>query len=247
VLFDGRNGTPLAILDSASITALRTAAASALAARHLAIEECETVAVFGCGAQAAAQLRAVLAVRLPRRILVHDVDAAKAQAFAARMRGELSVAVETVADVAAALAASRLVITCTTSRRFFVPRELVVPGTFIAAVGADHEEKQEIDPRLLAQAKVVADVTAQAATIGDLHHAIAAGLMGVEDVHAELGEVVARRKPGRTHDDEVIVFDSTGTGLQDAAAAAAAYRAALTQGAGARFALAAEAEAITSR
>jgi ornithine cyclodeaminase/alanine dehydrogenase-like protein (mu-crystallin family) len=101
---------------------------------------------------------------------------------------------------------------------------MVRPGTFIAAVGADHEDKQEIEPALLAAAKVVTDLTAQAAAIGDLHHAIASGAMAREDVHGELGEVVAGLKPGRTGDDEVTVFDSTGTGIQDVAAAIAAYR-----------------------
>jgi ornithine cyclodeaminase/alanine dehydrogenase-like protein (mu-crystallin family) len=101
---------------------------------------------------------------------------------------------------------------------------MVRPGTFIAAVGADNEHKQEIEPALLAQAKVVTDLTGQAACIGDLHHAVEAGVMSAADVHAELGEVVAGRKPGRTRDDEVIVFDSTGTGLQDVAAAIAVYK-----------------------
>jgi ornithine cyclodeaminase/alanine dehydrogenase-like protein (mu-crystallin family) len=100
---------------------------------------------------------------------------------------------------------------------------MVRAGTFIAAVGADSDHKQEIDPRLLAEAKVVTDLTEQAARIGDLHHAIEAGVMTAADVHGELGEVVAGRKPGRERADEIIVFDSTGTGLQDVAAAVAAY------------------------
>jgi ornithine cyclodeaminase/alanine dehydrogenase-like protein (mu-crystallin family) len=101
---------------------------------------------------------------------------------------------------------------------------MVRPGTFIAAVGADHEEKQEIDPRLMARAKVVTDLTEQAAAIGDLHQALRAGAMLRSDVHAELGEVVAGKKPGRAREDEITIFDSTGTGLQDAAAALAVYR-----------------------
>jgi ornithine cyclodeaminase/alanine dehydrogenase-like protein (mu-crystallin family) len=247
VLFNASNGTPLAIMDSASITALRTAAASALAARHLAHARCETVALLGCGAQAAAQLRALLTVRSPRRVLVHDLDPRKAERFAATTKLEAPCTVEATGDVRHAIAASRIVITCTTARKFFVAREDVMPGTFVAAVGADSEDKQEIDPALLARSKVVTDVTAQAAAIGDLHHAIAAGRMPIGDVHAELGEVVAGRKPGRTSDDEIIVFDSTGTGLQDAAAAAAAYRAAVAQGVGKSFELAAGAQPVTSR
>ena len=111
------------------------------------------------------------------------------------------------------------------------------PGTFIAAVGADHEEKQEIQPQLLAAAKLVTDLTTQAAQIGDLHHAIAAGVMSKSSVHAELGEVITKRKPGREREDEVIVFDSTGTGLQDVAAAIVVYRRALDARAGVSFVL----------
>jgi ornithine cyclodeaminase/alanine dehydrogenase-like protein (mu-crystallin family) len=113
----------------------------------------------------------------------------------------------------------------------------VAPGAFVAGVGADSEEKQELDPALLASSKLVVDVREQCATIGDLHHAIAAGYMRLEDVHAELGEVVAGVRPGRTTDREVIVFDSTGTALQDAAAAAVVYEKALAEGAGLRVAL----------
>jgi len=109
---------------------------------------------------------------------------------------------------------------------------MVQPGTFIAAVGADNENKQEIDPRLLAESTLVTDLTAQAATIGDLHHAIIAGTMSRDDVHAELGEVVAGRKPGRRDAHEITIFDSTGTGLQDVAAAIAVYRRATKEKAG---------------
>ena len=105
----------------------------------------------------------------------------------------------------------------------FVRKEDVVPGTFIAAVGADDTHKQEIDPALMASAKVVADSLEQSCTIGDTHHAIDQGLMRKEDVYAELSEIVAGRKPGRTSDEEIIVFDSTGVAIEDAVAAVAVY------------------------
>ena len=231
LLFDASNGAPLAIMDSISITALRTAAATAVAAKYLAPKEPDTLLLCGCGGQASAQLHAFLCVRRPRRVLVHDIDPAKAKAFAAKTGAEVVVNLEN------AVGQSRIVITCTTARRFFVTRDMVPPGTFIAAVGADHEEKQEIEPRLLAAAKLVTDVTEQACRIGDLHHAIEAGVMTRDAVHAELGEIVAGRKKGRERDDEIIVFDSTGTGLQDVAAAIAVYRKAVDANAGRRFVL----------
>ena len=108
----------------------------------------------------------------------------------------------------------------------------VAPGTFIAAVGADSEEKQEIDPQLFVSSKVVVDSLEQCAVIGDLKFALRRGLMTKTDVWAELGEVIAGRKPGRETWEEVIIFDSTGTALQDVAAAALVYERAVYTGCG---------------
>jgi ornithine cyclodeaminase/alanine dehydrogenase-like protein (mu-crystallin family) len=166
---------------------------------------------------------------------VYDQDREKARQFASGQEAELPIEVSAVSDLREAAAASRIIVTCTTARRWFLARDMVRPGTFVAAVGADNEHKQEIDPQLMAQATVVTDLTEQAVAIGDLHHAIDAGAVSRADVHAELGEVVAGAKRGRTRGDEIIVFDSTGTGLQDVAAAAAVYRRALEQHAGIPF------------
>ena len=226
VLSDAQDGRLLALMDSMAITALRTAAASAVAAKYLSRKDSQTLLICGCGAQAPAQLDAMLSVRQPKRILAYDQDAKKASA----LKGATP-----VSDLAKAVAESDIIITCTTARRYFVTRDMVRPGTFIAAVGADHEEKQEIEPQLMAHAKVVTDLTEQAAAIGDLHHAIEAGEMSRDGVHAQLGEVLAGKKPGRMSDGEIIIFDSTGTGLQDVAAAIAVFQRALASGEGARF------------
>lgn len=225
ILSDASNGVPLAIMDSISITALRTAAASAVAARHLANPRCGTLLIVGCGGQADSQLHALRHVRPPERLLAHDRDAERAAAFAAAHAATVA------PDLAEAARASDLIVTCTTASQAFLTADMVRPGTFIAAVGADSEQKQEIAPQLMAQAKVVTDLTAQALKIGDLHHALDAGACA----HAELGEVVAGLKPGRNRDDEIIVFDSTGTGLQDVAAAIAAFRRAVELEAGKPF------------
>jgi alanine dehydrogenase len=234
VLSDASNGEPLALLDSVSITALRTAAATAVAAKYLARESCRRMLICGCGAQAPAQLRALLRVRMPERVYAFDSDRAKAERFASAMAAELAVEVVAVPDLSQS-AACDVIVTCTSSHRAFLDAGMVGPGAFVAAVGADNEDKHEIAPALMARSSVVTDLTAQASQIGDLHHAIAAGAMGVQDVHAELGEVIGGKKAGRRSDDQVFVFDSTGTGLQDVAAAIAAYRRAVATGAGMRF------------
>jgi alanine dehydrogenase len=231
-LFDVENGYPLALLDSAEITSVRTAAATAVAARYLAREDAAIVTICGCGVQGRAQLRALVRVRAVRTVFALDADHGTAEAYAATVMRELGVDVHATRDLANALRESDICITCTPSRRALLHRPDVPVGMFVSAVGADNPGKQEIDPELLAASTVVVDVLEQCATIGDLHHALAAGLMTRSDVHAELGEIVAGRKPGRTADDQIIVFDSTGTALQDVAAAATVYERAVARGRG---------------
>ena len=121
--------------------------------------------------------------------------------------------------------ASDVIVTCTSSHAPFLGPADVRSGTFIAAIGADNPDKSEIDPALMARARVVTDLTEQCSHMGDLHHAIAAGTMRIADVHAELGELVAGRKRGRTQAHEITLFDGSGVGIQDVAASARAYRA----------------------
>ena len=232
VLLDGDDGRPLAVMDSAVITAVRTAAVAAVAARHLARPDAGTVAIVGCGAQGAAQLRAMAAVRDVRRALVVDVDGARARGFADAMARELEFPVEVARDLRGAVAASDICVTCTTSTSAVLGPGELHAGLFVAAVGADNPQKQEIDPRAMAAARVVVDSLDACAASGDLRHALAAGVMTREDVHGELSAVVAGRVAGRSSPDQVFVFDSTGTALQDVAAAVSVYRAALEAGRG---------------
>jgi alanine dehydrogenase len=223
VICDGANGRPLAVLDSIDITIKRTAAASAVAAKYLARPDSAVATICGCGQQAAAQLRAICAVLPVKKVYAFDSDSTAAENFALTLAQELSLAIEPVRDLPSALQRSDVCITSTTAKEFFVRKEDVRPGTFIAAVGADDTHKQEIDPALMASAKVVADSLDQSCAIGDTHHAIAAGLMRKEDVHADLSEIVAGKKSGRTNDAEITIFDSTGIALEDAVAAVAVY------------------------
>jgi ornithine cyclodeaminase/alanine dehydrogenase-like protein (mu-crystallin family) len=224
ILQDGANGLPLAVLDSVAITALRTAAATAIAAKYLARQNAESALICGCGAQAPAQARAILGVRDIRRLYVFDKVHERADRFADNYGAELAIPIIPVAELAPAVSQCDVVVTCTTARKFFITREMVRAGTFVAAVGADNEDKQEIDPSLLAAATVVTDITEQACAIGDLHHAIAGHYMSRAAIHAELGDIVTGKKQARTDENQIIVFDSTGTGLQDVAAAATVFR-----------------------
>jgi alanine dehydrogenase len=228
VLYDAENGRALAILDSIEITIKRTAAATAVAAKYLARANSSVATICGCGEQGRAQMGA-LSLTLPlRKILAFDVDPNASLRLAAQLSREFQIDTEPVRSLPGAIQSSDVVVTCTPATEFFVQKENVTAGTFIAAVGADDSHKQEIDPALMSSAKVVADNFEQACSIGDTHHAIAAGLMRKEDIYAELSEIVAGRKPGRTSDDEISVFDSTGVAIEGAAAATLVYEKACT-------------------
>jgi ornithine cyclodeaminase/alanine dehydrogenase-like protein (mu-crystallin family) len=231
-LCDAATGRLLAVMDSMEITILRTAAASAIAARYLARPEAKTAVLCGCGAQAAAQIRALARVLPLERVLAFDIERERIAALAAELTRDPGLAVEPVDELSGALRSADIVVTCTPSRLPFLRRDDVRPGTFIAAVGADSPLKSEIEPALMAAATVIADILDQCAESGDLHHAIEACAMTRADVHAELGDIVAGRKPGRRTSDEITLFDSTGTALQDVAAARLAYERACTAGRG---------------
>lgn len=223
-LADAERGSPLALMDSIEITAKRTAAASAIAAKHLAHDDSHIVTICGCGVQSRAQLEAIAQVRSIRQAYAYDIDNSRAARFAAEQSKAFGFEISATSDLAAATGSSDIVITCTSSRKPFLMRDWVKPGTFVAAVGADAEDKTELEPALLRGVTLVADHIEQCASIGELHHAIDAGVASRASVHAELHELVARTKRGRSTAEEITIFDSTGTALQDVAAALAVYR-----------------------
>ena len=235
LLFDAESGAPLSVLDSIEITILRTGAATAAAAKKLARSDSAIATICGCGEQGRVQLEAIAGVLPIERAWAFDADPERARLFAEGRSRELSIAVRPTSDLASALRESDVCVTCTPSRAPIVASADVRPGTFLAAVGADSAGKQELDPAILARAKVVVDSIDQCAEIGELHHAIEEGLMRREDVYAELAEIVDGGKPGRTSGEEITVFDSTGTALEDVAAAAAVYEKAVALGRGVRF------------
>jgi ornithine cyclodeaminase/alanine dehydrogenase len=171
--------------------------------------------------------------------LAYDQNEEHALRLAREVTQDLTIVARAVTDLAAAVRQSDICVTCTTSRQPFLCSDDVAPGTFLAAVGADDPEKQELHTDLMAKNKVVTDLIEQCAVMGDLHHALEAGVLTRSDVYAELGDVVAGKKLGRESDEEIIIFDSTGMALQDVSAAAFVYEKAERQGSGVRFSFAA--------
>lgn len=235
LLCDAENGHPLAVMDSIHVTILRTGAATAVAAKHLARPDSRVAAICGCGNQGRIQLRALAAVLPLERAEVFDTDTVRAERFARDVSEELGIDARPAPDVASAVGSSDVCVTCTPARRFFLERHMVRPGTFIAAVGADSPHKQELDPELFAESRVVADDLEQCAAFGELHHALDAGQITLGGVHGELAEIVAGQKSGRVSEEEITIFDSTGTALQDVAAAALVYEKARAGGIGRRI------------
>lgn len=231
LLCDARLGTPLAIMDSIEVTLRRTAAASALAAKHLAAPDSSTLAICGCGDQASSHLQALADLFPIKRVALWDIDPERARKLAAASFGDIEL--RAAGSLEDATRSADIVVTCTTSSRPFLDQAHVRPGAFVAAVGADSANKSEIAPSLLARARVVVDLLRQCNRMGDLHHGLAAGTMSEADVHTELAELVTGEKPGRTDAQDIFIFDSTGVAIQDAATAARAFERAEARGAGA--------------
>jgi alanine dehydrogenase len=233
LLSDPETGAPLAFMEAGFLTAIRTGAASAVAAKYLARLDSRRVACFGAGVQAEFQLRCLKAVLPVESIAVVGRDPARAQAFAARMRGALGIPVEVSHDRRAAVREADVVTCATTSSRpVFTGRDLR-PGAHVDAVGAFRATTREVDTETVKRSRVVVDTYHGAWTeAGDLLIPIKAGAITRRHVRAELAEVVARKKPGRTRPDEITLFKSVGWAPEDAASARLAYDRAMARGIG---------------
>ncbi len=235
LLYDGDNGSPLAIFESSDITIKRTGATTAVAAKYLALENAAVATICGCGIQGRIQLLSLSEVRNIKKVFAYDSDTTAADRYAQEMSQQLEIPVVSTKDIAGALKESQVCVTCTPAKEYFIKNEFAHEGLFIAGVGADSPEKQELDPQLIASNKVVVDILEQCVVVGEIHHAIEQGLMKKEQVNAEIGEIIIGKKQGRTSDNEIIIYDATGTALQDIAAAAYIYEKALKENIGTLF------------
>ena len=224
LVFDATTGFPLALLqDNGYLTELRTGAAGALAVRLLAPEKPLEVAVLGAGSQARYQLKAMARVRNLKRIRVWSPVEREVYDYAREMEPLLKVPVTPASSPESAVAGAHLVVTVTPSRSPLLEADWLAAGVTVVAVGSDGPEKQELKVDVLARAqKVVVDSRAQCLRLGETHHAVAAGVMAPDDIHAELGEVLLGNRRAR-EGEEIIVVDLTGVGAQDAAMAGAAW------------------------
>jgi ornithine cyclodeaminase len=232
ILFSAKTGLVDALLlDNGYLTDIRTAAAGAVAAKHLAPQEVKTAGVLGTGVQARLQMIAAHKVRPFERALVWGRDAAKAAACAKDIAADLNIVVTPVADPAALVRDSQLVVTTTPARTPILKAEWLHSGLHITAMGSDQAGKNEIDPVAIAAAELfVCDRVSQSEKLGELRTARSAGF---KLVPPELGEIIAGTKTGRSAASDITICDLTGTGAQDTAIATQALAAAREAGVGA--------------
>lgn len=234
ILFSSRTGQIEAILlDNGYLTDVRTAAAGAVAARHLAREDAATAAILGTGVQARMQLSALTLVRPIRRAVFWGRDAAKAEAAAREVADALGIDARAEPDAAIAVVEADVIVTTTPAREPVLRADWLRAGQHVTAMGSDQHTKNELEPACLARAdRYVPDRLAQTRALGELRSAIAAGVIAADADFPELGAIAAGTAPGRRTPDEITIADLTGTGVQDTVIATLARRRAEAAGAG---------------
>lgn len=232
-LFDVASGEVLAVVDGAGMNPLKTGAAGAVGVDVLAREDASVVGIIGSGAQARAQLRATATVRDLETIRVYSPTHAHREAFATDMADILGIDVEPVESSAAAISGADILITATTSTEPTFDGDRLEPGMHVTAMGQAVPHAREIDARTVERSTYVTDLRSRSFTgAGGFLAAVEAGTVDESHIHAELGEIVAGRAPGRRSDDEITLFDSGGTAIETVAAAHMLYEKAADAGCG---------------
>lgn len=226
VFNDPKTGLPLGVFAAGNLTSMRTGAAGGIAAKFLARPDSSTVGLIGCGKQAATQLEALSLLFKLKKVLVWGVTLKESTAFSALMKKKFSLDFIPCENVEQACDADILV-TTTPVHKPIVKKEWVRPGTHINAIGADAPGKQELETSLLLKAKVVVDEWGQSSHAGEINVAVHQGKFKRNNIAAQLGEIVAGKKKGRTHKNDITIFDSTGLAIQDVATALVLYHKAL--------------------
>lgn len=236
-LFSARTGQLEAVLlDNGYLTDVRTAAAGAVAAKWLSRENSQLAAILGAGMQARLQLKALTLVRDISSAVIWGRDAAKSRDVADAIADELGIDVRANDSLSDAIKGADIVVTTTPSIEPLIYAEHLSAGQHVTAMGSDAEHKNELHPGVFAAAdRYYCDRVSQVAVLGELHHALEAGMFTESDVTGELGEVIAGIKPGRGNDSEITLCDLTGTGAQDTAIATLARHRAGVAGFGTNF------------
>jgi len=233
ILLDLKTSIPVAIMDGTYVTAYRTGAAGAVAAKVLARKDSKIIGVVGAGTQARMQILALREVFSLKEVKVWDINTAERDRYVEEMLEQLKITIEPVEDIKDAVIDADIIVTVTPSRKALVMKEWIHEGVHINAIGADGPGKQELDPFIVKRAdKVVVDSLNQCRIIGEIQHALADGLIIEDDVYAEIGQILTGEKKGRERNEEITLFDATGLAAQDIAAANIVFKQAKEKGIG---------------
>jgi alanine dehydrogenase len=231
VLISPETGAPVAILDGTFLTNIRTGAAGGIAAKYLARKDSKVIGLVGAGNQARTQLEALLEVFEPELVKITSRSSESCIKFIEDMKS-ISLCEIRYEDSIQKVCACDILVTTTPTRKPIVKAEWIPEGTHINAIGADAVGKEELDPELLIRSKIIVDDMVQALHSGEVNVPLSKHYISENDIHAELGEVIACLKPGRTSDEEITIFDSTGLAIQDVATAHMVYEKAVKKGLG---------------
>jgi alanine dehydrogenase len=226
-------GFPLAICDGSYHTVMRTGAAAAVSAKHLARKNSKRLAIVGAGHMASGTLATCNEVFKWDEVRVWSRSQKTLDAFFEEEQPKYATfKIQASTDLERTVSGADVVVTVTPARGPIVMNEWIAPGTHIAAVGADKAGDQELDPRIVQRARIFVDDIRQCRTDGEINVPLREGLIGEKDIAGEIGEVITGRKPGRTSEEEITLFDSTGIALQDSATVPLEYERALAAGVG---------------
>ncbi|MCJ7855609.1 ornithine cyclodeaminase family protein [Lachnospiraceae bacterium NSJ-143] len=235
LLYDARNCALQCIMDGSLITGLRTGAAGAVSVKYLARKNSEIISSIGTGTQARNQIKAISLVMDIKEIHAFDSYTPAVESFKKDIEGEFGIPVIIEKSMKEAVEVSDIVVSTTRGKGPLIEASWIKKGTHIVAIGADCKGKQEYEPEIFKNAKIVNDSIEQCISKGETCNGIEKGVISKEDIYAEIGEIVLGKKRGRTNDDEITIFDSTGMAVQDNLTADMIYNRAVSKGIGIEF------------
>lgn len=234
-LIDGDTGAPLCIMDGSLITGVRTAAAGAISAKLLSRKNSKTVAVFGAGTQARLQIYALKKIRDIEVVQVYSEKVEELEKYKIDIEKNTNLKVVLCSTPKEALNKADIVITTTPSKNYYIDSSYIEKGMHIIAVGADMAGKNELDPKIFKNAKIINDSIPQCTSRGETRNAIISGMIKESDIHAEIGQLLEGQKALRESEEEITIFDTTGMGVQDNVVAAKIYEVAKLRNIGKEF------------
>ena len=234
ILLDSKTGVLKSVLlDRGYLTDVRTAIAGAIAAKHLSNPESSNVGIIGAGIQAKMQLEALLLVRNIKTAYIWSRDSKKTNTFVKNIKDKINIKIIACESPEQTVNLSEILITCTPSKSPIIKSEWLKKGLHITAMGSDAEMKNELDPKIIKDCDYyIPDSQSQTSILGELNHAIKAGLISAEKKYNELGSVIINSNLGRSNINDVTVADLTGTGVQDTAIARHTYKISADKGFG---------------